>query len=81
MKPGKIDFTLQVSTLCWAVYNNDFDMLTRLVENGADLEAKVFFLCFILSLHITILSIFRAFSFTEFNFSFSLEVKKVLPIL
>ena len=44
MIPGKVelDFTLQVSTLCWAVYNNDFDMLTRLVENGADLEAKVF---------------------------------------
>ena len=33
----------QVSTLCWAVYNNDFDMLTRLVENGADLQAKVTF--------------------------------------
>ena len=32
---------LEVSTLCWAVYNNDFDMLTRLVENGADIKAVV----------------------------------------
>eukprot|EP00116_Pleurobrachia_bachei_P007351 sb/3467613/ len=31
---------LEVSTLCWAVYNNDFDMLTRLAENGANLEAR-----------------------------------------
>ncbi|XP_063687082.1 uncharacterized protein LOC134820564 isoform X2 [Bolinopsis microptera] len=31
---------MEVSTLCWAVYNNDFDMLTRLVENGADIQAK-----------------------------------------
>jgi len=30
---------MEVSTLCWAVYNNDFDMITRMVENGIDIEA------------------------------------------
>ena len=29
--------SLQVSLLCWSAYNSDYDMITRLADNGIDL--------------------------------------------